>query len=821
MGAEGGERRSGYEYGAPLDPTSPWPKFRRDLAQTGLGAVAPVDSGGAVWSFETGNGVFSSPVIDGEGTAYIGSADQYFYAIGADGRLRWRFRTGEVIDSSALLDDGGRVIFGSGDGTLYALDRISGEVAWTFAAEPPSSSESFINWFEGNVAMGPDGTLYVPNDNFRVYALDRATRTVRWSFATLDQTWALPAVSADGSSVFLANNFQMADNMFAVDAGTGSMRWSAASKGSMVASPLLTSAGDRPVVVYAGFDGVVRALDQATGETVWTFGARDHLYASPALTPSGVVVAASADGSVYGLDPTTGAVRWQHDLLEPCRSSPAVDPEGNIYLGSGDGRLHVLDADGSPRWSILLNDDERSDVNSSPALGPHGIVVAAENGTVYGVPYHYGLRPGIEHDDPRVTVGAGEQLPASCARLLLTTCFGHPRLVAPVEIEANQPLTFSLVVRDAGTNRLAVLDSASVEVALDPPVSAIVDVSGDRTFVSVVPNRPYTGPPGGPLTVRVRGTYLVDPDRDGLRFTGGRPGGQVEEVFRFDVRGRGDGSVPLPFPVPAAPGEPSGALELYRLAAPLPTILPSYNQIGFASIHYLLGLVEGDDGRAVAWAVGGRLGADDDRTVVDPASETRFALEVVHDGGLLTLINEQGFTIEFNGFPLPFEYFRVSTRLDPSGRSVASPATNTKTVCSKIDFYGPFLQQLGYCNPVTDLLDVVGGAELRPWGAGVVEAPAGVGAVSFAVDSGVVRAELAGSEVRVGEHNLGVLLVDVLTGRPVPLDYAKATTVAARPDGTVASVEVVRRGTPGPTTVRAYLMVDTYPAARQVLELRD
>jgi len=96
MGAEDG--RAGalprYDYGAPLDPTSPWPKFRRNLAQTGLGGVAPVDSGGAVWAFETGNGVFSSPVIDGEGTVYIGSADQYFYAIDADGRVRWRFRTG-------------------------------------------------------------------------------------------------------------------------------------------------------------------------------------------------------------------------------------------------------------------------------------------------------------------------------------------------------------------------------------------------------------------------------------------------------------------------------------------------------------------------------------------------------------------------------------------------------------------------------------------------------------------------------------------------------------------------------------------------------
>ena len=55
------------------------------------------------WSFKTGRGIFSTPVIGGDGTIYVGSADTYFYAISKDGRLRWRLKTGGLIDAAGAL----------------------------------------------------------------------------------------------------------------------------------------------------------------------------------------------------------------------------------------------------------------------------------------------------------------------------------------------------------------------------------------------------------------------------------------------------------------------------------------------------------------------------------------------------------------------------------------------------------------------------------------------------------------------------------------------------------------------------------------------
>jgi len=804
--------RGGFVYDVPLDPASPWPKFRRTSAQTGRSVVRPRLDGGSLWTFPTGKGIFSTPVVGGDGTVYVGSADRTFYALdGATGTPRWSHLTGEIIDSSALLDDRGRVYVGSGDGILYAWEAASGAPVWTFAADPPAATGAFINWFEGNVAMGADGTLYVPNDNFLTYALERDTREVKWTFETADQTWSLPAYDARTGRLYMGNNIQLfLPNTFALDAATGAELWSATVDGTIAASPMVTRGGR---VVVGGYDGFVRARDADSGAEVWSFGARDHLYASPAELPDGTIVQASADGSVYGLDPDSGAVRWQFDTRDAIRSSPAVDGDGNVYLGSGEGRLFVLNPDGTLRWSMLLIDGARDDLNASPALGHDAVVVAGESGEVFSVPFDWCLRPEAASDG-RCRTG-GEDLPDDGAFLVWTTQFGRLLAEPPAELEANQPITLSLLVRAAGDTVLAHIDTASVSVTPDPPVALRTEVSGDRKFLTLIPEGRLAGPAGGALAVRVTGNYLVNPDRVGLRFSGGTVGGQFAADLDFTVRPAADGG-PLPLLVPEQPGDPAGVFELSRLAAPLPTILPSYNQIGFDSLHYLVGLVESSaDGDAIAWVVGGRLAEGENRTEVDPATRVLFPLTLRHDGGLLTMTSGGQFAIEFNGIRIPFELFRVATRLDGQGDALTSPAINALTPCAGITFYGPFFQQLGFCNPETDLLNVFGGAELGPHEGGVQQAPAGVGMVAFALADGGVTATVGGSTLRPDTQAIGLLLVDAVTGEAVSLDYGFTTERTTNPDGTLASVRVpFGPDDVVPALLRVYLMVDAYPAAR-------
>ncbi|MGD8317360.1 MAG: PQQ-binding-like beta-propeller repeat protein, partial [Myxococcales bacterium] len=447
-----------YEYAAPMDPLSPWPKFRRTAMQTGRSPVLPKDSGAEPWVFPTGKGVFSTAVIDGDDNVYVGSGDRVFYKLDKNGNELWSLLTGEVVDSSALLDDRGVVYFGSGDGILYALDREDGSEIWRFEADPPSANEgALINWFEGNVAMGLDGTLFVPNDNHCTYAIDRDDGTSQWCFVTRDQTWSLPALNPDTERLFMGSNSPLTAIVFGMEAADGTELWGFGSpesgiRGSVAASPVLANTDPEGLVAVGSFDGFLYGLRQSDGEAQWNFGARDHIYASPAQAEDGTIIQPSADGSIYAIDPTDGSVRWAYDTREPIRSSPAIDGDGNIYVGSGQGQLFVLNPDGSLRWAMQLIDDERDDLNSSPALGKELVVISGESGEVFGIPYDYCLRPSLE--DERCTIGPGEPGLGDGASVFFTTSFGAIETDPPSAITANQPLTFTLSVREDGRTKL-------------------------------------------------------------------------------------------------------------------------------------------------------------------------------------------------------------------------------------------------------------------------------------------------------------------------------------------------------------------------------
>ena len=798
-----------FEYAVPMDSQSPWPKFRRTATQTGRSPVLPIDTGADPWVFKTGKGIFSTAVIDGDSNVYVGSGDRVFYKLDREGNELWSVLTGEVIDSSALLDDRGHLYFGSGDGFLYALDREDGEELWTFEADPPSLNDALINWFEGNVAMGLDGTLYVPNDNRCTYAIDREDGTSEWCYVTDDQTWSLVALNPETDRLFMGSNFPLIANAFALDAADGSEEWTFAAFGTVAASPMISSTDADGLVSVGAFDGYLYGLRQSDGEEQWSYGARDHIYASPAQAADGTIVQPSADGTVYAIDPDDGSVVWGYDTREPIRSSPAIDGDGNIYVGSGEGQMFVLNPDGSLRWSIQLIDDDRDDLNSSPALGKEFVVLSGETGEVFAIPYDYCLRPGL--DDDRCTVGPGEPLPDDGVFVVFTTSFGSLEIDPPAEITANQPLTFTLFVRESGSTKLTAIASDSIAVTSTSSAEIDADVSGDRRYVTILPRTPWVGDDGGTIDVRVKGRYLDELDvRNGLRFQfDPDSGGEFDQTFTFDIQPRT--STAFPFEVPSAPGESSGIVELYRIAAPLPTILPSYNQIGFDSIHYVIGLVSQEGDEVVAWGVGGTLDENGD-TIVNPSSEVRFPLVFRWDDGLLTMINEEGFTIEFNGFPLPFRFFRVATTLDADGNALHSPWLNAKTICDEITFYGTFLDALGFCNLETGLLDAVGGAEFRAFGDGVQSAPSGIGTVAFSLDANVVTATITGTTLQSEAHNFGVLALDADSGVPVGLNYTERTDHSPTA-GTVETVTLDLTDADVPTSLRVYLMVDAYPAA--------
>lgn len=822
--------------GIPLDPESPWPKFRADARQSGRARLAPrPDPEARPWTYPTGKGIFSSPVVDGKDRVYVGSADRRFYALDASGALRWSLETGEIIDSSALLDDQGRVFFGSGDGRVYALDREDGRVLWSFKAHSAEeATEAFgvethnLAWFEGNIGLLADGRLLAPNDNYLVYLLDRETGAYSDRIEANEMVWSLPAYNARTGRLFFGSTFLALRNLFAADTGKSgrdglAKAWTGGGLGSVAASPLLANDSPRGALFVGGFDGYLRAYRQDGGQRLWSFKARDHIYASPAQLSDGTIIQASADGTVYAVEPRSGRQIWAFDALEPIRSSPAVDAFDRIYLGSGEGRLFCIEPDGRLRWAWRLESGERNDLNSSPALGARGVYVAGESGGIHFLPYDYPLTEA-GRADPRAYLGPAEDAPSDGAHLLAVGPFGEVRREAPESLASNAPIVLALVVREKGDTVQAALRRASLEVSVTVgsggPSSAPAfesRVSADGRFLVLEPREYWTGPEGGSLKVGVRSSYATGLSRFGLKAFGGKVAGGVAAALSFFVPARegAKGAAALE----SAPLR----LELSRLAAPLPTLLPSWNQIGFDSLHYLAGEVgrlsspEGVD-RRLLWVIGGKPGPEG--ALPDPELGARFPLVMERSGDLVTLSNYRGFAIDFVGsWAMPFARYRIAGRSAPEGQAVPAALTAV-ALGDKIDFYGPFLKLLGMSEWKSGELLVSGGILVTERGpAPVAGGPGEPPRLRLSrPDKRRLRAELEGGALRRGEAVYGLLVLDAESGEALPLDYASATRAEFEESGLLRAFELPLDAKESGRALEVLLMRDTSVAARARLE---
>jgi len=71
---------------------STWPQFHADEANSGFGnADGPKRAPRFKWQTEIGDVRYASPVIAGDGTAYIGNLQGTLFAIDNNGNIKWKF----------------------------------------------------------------------------------------------------------------------------------------------------------------------------------------------------------------------------------------------------------------------------------------------------------------------------------------------------------------------------------------------------------------------------------------------------------------------------------------------------------------------------------------------------------------------------------------------------------------------------------------------------------------------------------------------------------------------------------------------------------
>ncbi len=647
-----------------------WPVMRGDLQNTGRSPYLKWDETRATGAdpvhFKTGNGIFSTPVIDGDERILVGSGDHNFYAFDPLKRKElWRYKTKEMIDSAAALGKDGTIYIPSGDAKIHAVNS-EGLLLWEFDVLHNRPAGTFSNspcfWWEGNVMIGPDGYIYACNDDFFVYCLD-LDGEIRWAYRTGFFIWSAPAFDR-GHQVFVSS-FDM--KLYSFDRRNGRLLWTRSLKNPLVAMPAV---GDNGTIYQGTMDGSVYALEPKNGKILWVATTGGHIYASAALGPDQKVYITSADGNLYALDAADGRVLWTFYTGEAIRSSPVLgpDPEGKepylIYFGGGNGHLYCIDHRGKRRWSYdtLVNakgDTNYPNINASPAPGRSGIAAASANGDVFWVPYDYYLREdavGIVSDPGDGFVGEG-------AAWYYVTPGGQvdrdpvPRLAAgndPLPVHPAQTVSLRLMVRDNEQTVAASLLPDSVKISAEPHFAHRVEVLGDGVSLSLIPEEILQ--PGEKYTLKVQAGYTDETGRESV----------LEGELLLAVSGpEKDITVSR-----SAHGKTENpAYLINQMAIPLPPIVPSLDQIGIASVSIPFAVVESDSrtGRFAAWGVQ-RFGKTEEGDLVGiPDSRTLFYAfggEFAHGAFRMQSLNGH---FDVVGFPMPLDTLRFAGQLDEDG----------------------------------------------------------------------------------------------------------------------------------------------------------
>ena len=811
----------------PLDPSSPWPEMRHDPRNTGRNPIVARYHGDRPWAFRTGRGIFSTPVIGGDGTVYVGSADTYFYAIGRGGRLRWRLKTGGIIDAAAALSrfderlGSAPLTFGSGDERLYHVTTPRTRrprIVWTFRPTVPPVAAQRVSWWEGNVAVGPGGDLYAGNTGGSAYAI-RPDGSQVWAFTAGNSLWTTPAFASDGSSYWGSLDF----NVYHLSS-QGQPTWHTSVPGYVISSPAIGSDG----TVYVGsFDSKLYALDPATGAVRWSFATSDHIYSSPALGQdragnTNAIYVASTNGSVYALSPS-GRLLWRYDTGDPVRSSPVLGaaPAGEhrdiVYVGSSNGKLYALDADtGRRRWSFDTTPTDpalrdRNDLNASPALGRTGVYIAGEHGYVDYVPYDYCLH----RRDRRCSTNPGEEFGNDLTRVFPVSAGGTT--MATSTIRSVAPATVAnlrLIVRRRGHTVNAAMLAPGRIIHSRPAFRFTTQESGDGHYIYVVPRgflRPNTR-----YRLRLRGAYTDNGVRMGNFNPDGRPAGSFSQTIAMQTSSGGR-LMPL-----AAGRNRVSALTISRLAVPMPAFLPSVNQIGFDSYDWIASTIARRRKTLLMWVIGA---VKDARGVeqVDPTSAFAFPLAGHYQRGSLILSSPR-VSLQFSFGDVPLRRFQLRGELRPDLSFRPGAALYANTVCATVPIYGPVLPFTGICNP-SGVLATSGTFLSTGYHGSASARPAGVrvGRMTLArptaTADGSIDAELSGSRLpAAARHVAAILLTGASSGKPVALDYKPGTSPATDSAGRITSVHLtIPRGTVLPQRVRAYVMVDAFPLANRLL----
>ncbi|TFF87856.1 MAG: hypothetical protein EU548_09670, partial [Promethearchaeota archaeon] len=503
-------------YEDPYQEGAPWPCMRGDIKNSGrlrdLQWKGKSNTATDVVHFRTGNAIFSTPIIDAQERIFVGSADHFFYAFDPNQRKElWRYDAGEIIDCAGCIDKENTVYIATGCSKIHAFTP-EGIEKWTYNNLINRRKEQFTFssnfWYEANIVLGPDGAVYVANDDFFLYKMTREGELM-WGYRTGFMVWSASSFWKDGT-VYSAGFDHI---LYALDMNSGRLKWKTDLHGALVGSPAISEDG---IIYQTSFNGNIYALQCQNGAVLWEFKTGSHIYASPAISLDDILYFGSTNGTFYALEGKTGKIKWTYYIGDPIRASASIGPDPEaivpylIYFGGGDGRVYALEPNGNLRWSYdtlsRARNTDYPNINASVALGTYGLCVAGSTGDVVYIPYdayqrdsEKGFESGVGKQTEEIGVFWHYVVPGGSLRR-------EPLKENIQDIDPTTIITLRLILHEEAGLLPVFLKPKSIKIDTHPQFKHRIEIQSDSVTMNIIPNSILETDTD--YTLKIRGKYL-------------------------------------------------------------------------------------------------------------------------------------------------------------------------------------------------------------------------------------------------------------------------------------------------------------------------
>ncbi len=352
-------------------------------------------------------------------------------------------------------------------------------------------------------------------------------------------------------------------------------------------------------------------------------------------------------------------MKWTFFIGDPIRSSAAIgmDPEGKvsylIYFGGGDGQVYAVDPQGTLRWAYnslpgSLNIDYPN-INSSIALGNSGLAVGTSTGDIFVSDMINYLRNNPENIAIQRSL-TNNELPAVWHYIYPGGQMEPQPLVNIQDILPINTIAIRLLIQNGSNLLPAYIIPKSLQVNIEPSILFQIKLQSNFSAITIIPDE----------ILKLDTEYLIEIKcsyRDMQIKTQ-----SYNQTLHFHVK---DADLPN-----SIIESQSDIHRILHMAIPQPPILPSLNQIGFASLQIPWRIldVSPDHQHFVAWGVQ-KFGGEG--LPLSRVSFYAFAGIVSQD---YFLLKASDCLFEITAFTLPLNHFRVGGQLQPEG-SVKSDAS--------------------------------------------------------------------------------------------------------------------------------------------------